>query len=94
MISGGKTPVGCRDWRLISVAHEEAPLNDIRAILGNDIAVKAYRGGKVPFPDGAIIAPSSGVLPGVRPLLLLDVGALTGWLAPRRGLENPEGVPQ
>ena len=24
----------------------------------------------------------AGVLPGARPLLLLDVGALTGWLAP------------
>ena len=51
-----ETPRGYRDWRLISVAHEEGTLNDIRAILGNDIAVKAYREGKLPFPDGAIIA--------------------------------------
>ena len=36
-------PPGYRDWKLISVAHEEGKLNDIRAILGNDIAVKAYR---------------------------------------------------
>lgn len=49
-------PAGYRDWRLISVAHEAGDLNDIRAILGNDIAVKAYREGKLPFPDGAIIA--------------------------------------
>jgi hypothetical protein len=49
-------PVGYRDWSLVSVAHEEGKLNDIRAILGNDIAIKAYREGKVPFPDGAIIA--------------------------------------
>jgi hypothetical protein len=49
-------PPGYRDWRLISVAREEGELNDIRAILGNDIAVKAYRDGKLPFPDGAIIA--------------------------------------
>ena len=47
---------GYRDWRLISVAHEAGSLNDIRAILGNDLAVKAYREGKLPFPDGAIIA--------------------------------------
>ena len=47
---------GYRDWRLISVAHEEGKLNDLRAILGNDLAVKAYRAGKLPFPDGAIIA--------------------------------------
>jgi cytochrome P460 len=45
-----------RDWRLISVAHEEGDLNDLRAILGNDIAIKASREGKLPFPDGTIIA--------------------------------------
>jgi hypothetical protein len=28
----------------------------LRAILGNDIAIKAYREGKLPFPDGTIIA--------------------------------------
>src|SRR5215813_9411959 len=55
-ISGIKIPSGYRDWRLISVAHEEGNLNDIRAILGNDIAIKAYREGKLPFPDGTIIA--------------------------------------
>ena len=55
-IFGGKIPPEYRDWRLISVAHEEGSLNDIRAILGNDIAVKAYRQGMLPFPDGAIIA--------------------------------------
>ena len=47
---------GYRDWRLISVAHEEGKLNDLRGILGNDIAIEAYRAGKLPFPDGAIIA--------------------------------------
>jgi len=49
-------PPGYRDWKLVSVAHEEGKLNDIRAILGNDIAIKAYREGTLPFPDGAIIA--------------------------------------
>ena len=47
-------PDGYRDWKLVSVAHEEGNLNDIRAILGNDAAIKAYRDGK-PFPEGAII---------------------------------------
>ena len=37
---------------MISVAHEEGGLNDIRAILGNDLAVKAYREEKLPFPTG------------------------------------------
>jgi hypothetical protein len=54
-IFGIKIPAGYRDWRLISVAHEEGTLNDLRAILGNDIAIKASREGTLPFPDGAII---------------------------------------
>jgi cytochrome P460 len=49
-------PTGYRDWRLISVAHEEGNLNDLRAILGNDVAIKASREGKLPYPDGTIIA--------------------------------------
>ena len=55
-IFGVKIPSGYRDWRLISVAHEEGDLNDLRAILGNDVAIEAYREGKLPFPDGTIIA--------------------------------------
>ena len=55
-ISGVKIPSGYRGWRLISVAHEEGSLNDLRAILGNDIAIEASRKGQLPFPDGAIIA--------------------------------------
>ena len=55
-IFGIKIPPGYRDWKLISVAHEEGNLNDLRALLGNDLAIKAYREGKLPFPDGTIIA--------------------------------------
>src|ERR1700726_1986785 len=55
-ISGVKIPPGYREWRLISVAHEEGSLNDLRAILGNDVAIKASREGKLPYPDGTIIA--------------------------------------
>ena len=51
-----KIPSGYRDWRLISVAHEEGNLHSFAAVLGNDVAIKAYREGKLPFPDGAIIA--------------------------------------
>jgi len=53
---GIKIPPGYRDWKLISVAHEEGNLNDLRAILGNDVAIKAYREQKLPFPDDTIIA--------------------------------------
>jgi hypothetical protein len=55
-IFGVRTPPGYRDWRLISVAHEEGSLNDLRAILGNDVAIQASREGTLPFPDGTIIA--------------------------------------
>jgi len=49
-------PSGYRDWRVVSVAHEEGNLNSLGAILGNDVAIQAYRDGKLPFPDGTIIA--------------------------------------
>jgi hypothetical protein len=49
-------PPGYRDSRLISVAHEEGNLHSFAAILGNNVAIRAYREGKVPFPDGTIIA--------------------------------------
>jgi hypothetical protein len=55
-IDEGRLPDDYRDWRLISVAREEGSLDDIRAVLGNDVAIKAYREGTRPFPDGAIIA--------------------------------------
>src|SRR5580692_11609238 len=55
-VFGIKMPAGFRDWRLISVAHEAGKLDDLRAVLGNDIAIKAYRKGTLPFPDGAIVA--------------------------------------
>ncbi len=53
---GIELPPGYRDWRLIAVAHEEGTLNDLRAILGNDIAIKAARDGTRPYPDGTVIA--------------------------------------
>jgi len=49
-------PSGYRDFRMISVAHEEGNLHSFAAVLGNDVAIKAYREEKLPFPDGAIIA--------------------------------------
>jgi hypothetical protein len=55
-IANGKLPSGYRDWRLISVAREEGELDDIRAVLGNDAAIDAYRGGAQSFPDGTVIA--------------------------------------
>jgi hypothetical protein len=51
-----KIPSGFRDWRLISVAHEEGNLHSFAAMLGNDVAIKAFRDGTLPYPDGSIIA--------------------------------------
>lgn len=48
-------PSGYRDWRWIASAHEAGSLNNLGAILGNDVAIKAYREKTLPFPDGSII---------------------------------------
>jgi hypothetical protein len=58
-IYGVIVPAGYRDWRLISVKRltgTEGKLKQLRAQLGNDLAIMAFREGKLPFPDGAIIA--------------------------------------
>src|SRR5260370_12031318 len=56
-IYGITIPAGYRDWRLIAVGHlAGGSLKQLRAQLGNDIAIKAFREGKLPFPDGTIIA--------------------------------------
>lgn len=54
-VFGVEIPAGYRGWQLIGVAHEAGGLNDLRAVLGNDVAAKAFREGTRPFPDGAII---------------------------------------
>ncbi len=56
-IYGVAIPAGYRDWRLIAVNHlVGGSLKQLRAQLGNDIAIKAFREGTLPFPDGAMIA--------------------------------------
>jgi hypothetical protein len=50
-----RIPPGYRDWKFISVAHEEGSLHSLGAVLGNDVAIKAYRQKKLPFPDGTIV---------------------------------------
>jgi hypothetical protein len=54
-IYGVTIPDGYRDWRLIAPALEDAPLNELRAVVGNDRAVAAYRDGVLPFPDGTVL---------------------------------------
>jgi hypothetical protein len=55
-VYGITLPSGYRDWPLITVARVGAPVNDMRAKLGNDLAMKAFRAGTLPFPDGTMIA--------------------------------------
>lgn len=56
-IYGITIPAGYRDWRLISLNQlAGGNLKQLRAQLGNDVAIQAFRDGKLPFPDGTIIA--------------------------------------
>jgi hypothetical protein len=56
-IYGVTIPAGYRDWKLIAVDHLVTDkVDQLRAQLGNEVAIKAFKEGKVPFPDGAIIA--------------------------------------
>ena len=52
-----EVPRGFRDWKLVAVSRltRGDGTSLPRAQLGNEIAIKAYREAKLPFPDGAII---------------------------------------
>jgi hypothetical protein len=53
-IFGVKIPGGYRQWELVAVSHE-AGLDELRGVLGNDLAIKAYQDGTLPFPDGTVL---------------------------------------
>jgi Cytochrome P460 len=57
-IYGVTIPPGYRDWKMIAVNHLVIgdKLDQLRAQLGNEIAIEAFKAGKLPYPDGAIIA--------------------------------------
>ena len=57
-IYGVTIPAGYRDWQLIAVNQLlfAGKGEQLRAQVGNDIAIKAFKEGTLPFPDGAIIA--------------------------------------
>jgi hypothetical protein len=50
-----EVPQAFRDWRLIAVSRLTAAngSSQLRAELGNDIAIQAYREGKLPFPGSS-----------------------------------------
>lgn len=54
-IYGVTVPEDYRRWELVAPALEAAPLDEIRAILGNATALGAYRKASIPFPDGTVL---------------------------------------
>lgn len=54
-IYGVTLPQGYRQWTVIAPAQEAAPLDELRVVVGNAKAVRAYRDGTLPFPDGAVL---------------------------------------
>lgn len=54
-IYGVKIPDGYRKWELIAPAIEAAPLDELRAVLGNQTAMDAFSTGTLPFPDGTVL---------------------------------------
>jgi len=53
-IYGVAIPDGYRNWRLIAPS-DRPDLGELRAILGNDLAMAAYRSDRLPFPDGTVL---------------------------------------
>lgn len=52
---GVAIPEGYRAFHVVAPSHRPDK-DEIRVILANDIAIKAYRQKTLPFPDGAILA--------------------------------------
>lgn len=55
-IFGVEMPPGYRQWELVASSHEADDFNELRAILGNSVAMAAYRKNTLPFPNGAMLA--------------------------------------
>ena len=53
---GVTIPAGYRKWEMVAPSHEAGNLDELRGILGNTVAMKAYSEGTLPFPDGTVLA--------------------------------------
>ncbi|MGE5283477.1 MAG: cytochrome P460 family protein [Actinomycetota bacterium] len=53
--TGVTVPKGYRDWQVVAPSQRDDK-DEIRVILGNDIAMKAFRANTLPFQDGTILA--------------------------------------
>lgn len=54
-IYGVSLPHGYRQWEVIAPAMEGAPLDELRVVVGNATAARAYRSHTLPFPDGSVL---------------------------------------
>jgi hypothetical protein len=54
-IFGVRIPAGYRQWERIAPSHVPG-FDELRGILGNPVAMTAYRAGTLPFPDGTVLA--------------------------------------
>ena len=54
-VFGVTLPDGYRDWPLIAPAQEAAPFNELRVVVGNEVAMQAFRDNQRPFPDGTVL---------------------------------------
>ena len=54
-IYGVTIPDGYRQWEFVAPARETDPLNELRVVVGNPTAIKAYNDGALPFPDGTVL---------------------------------------
>jgi hypothetical protein len=55
-IFGVRIPAGYRQWAVIAPSYEGGGFDELRVILGNAVAMKAFQDGALPFPDGAMLA--------------------------------------
>ena len=54
-IFGVTIPDGYRQWQVVAPSEELGKLDELRIIVGNPIAIDAFRKGTLPFPDGTIL---------------------------------------
>ncbi|MCC8395947.1 cytochrome P460 family protein [Paraburkholderia sp. MMS20-SJTR3] len=54
-IYGVTIPPGYREWQMVAPAAEAAPLDELRVVLGNPVAIAAIKNATQPFPDGTIL---------------------------------------
>lgn len=54
-IYGVTVPVGYRNWEFVAPSHEAGTLDELRLIVGNKGAMKAYRANALPFPNGTVL---------------------------------------